>query len=233
MSPYRIIKAKRSIQSNQDKTSSQGKLQLSGGLFSSTVTEAEGKKDESKPSGGLFSFSTKATEGGASNSLFGGSSLFGGTSGGFKFQPSAITGASLTSGGSLFGGSAPGASLFGGPSLFSQAPKSEGGLFGNSTGGGLLFNNMTKPLFEGADTRLPFMTFKKAEGDENEDDEEGDNEPLQDEDEPPAFQPGDDQSKNFIPGVTDKPVQLKIDSKPPAKSPYTKIFNVSHIISYH
>ena len=35
----RFFKAKRSIQSNEDKPSSHGKLQLSGGLFSSTITE--------------------------------------------------------------------------------------------------------------------------------------------------------------------------------------------------
>lgn len=42
----RIVKAKRSIQSNEDKTSSQGKLQISGSLFPCNVTEAAGKNED-------------------------------------------------------------------------------------------------------------------------------------------------------------------------------------------
>jgi len=41
-----MFKAKRSIQSNEDKAPSNGKLQLSGGLFSSNITEAAGKNKE-------------------------------------------------------------------------------------------------------------------------------------------------------------------------------------------
>lgn len=229
----RIIKAKRSIQSNEDKTSSQSKLQISGSLFSSTVTEAAGKAqdadDKSKaPSfSGLFQNSNQATAGA---SLFGntsgGASLFGGTSG-FKFQPAATTAAgasSVFSGGSLFGGQGIGAqttgSLFGGGSLFSQpAAQNAGGLFGNT--GGSLFSNNT-PLFGGQNA---FQAKKANEGDE-EGEDSGDDEPQQADDEPPAFANNDDQTKGLIPGVTDKPVKLNIVSKPPEKSPYTKVFNV-------
>lgn len=63
---YRIVKVKRSIQSNQDKPS-HGKLQLSGGLFTSVnppATQADaktekGKNDDNKSETGksLFNFS--------------------------------------------------------------------------------------------------------------------------------------------------------------------------------
>jgi len=117
-SSFRIIKAKRSIQSNEDKTSTQGKLQIAGSLFSSNITEAAGKKDEGddkkdakSTSGSLFNFSNQATAG--AGGLFpntSGASLFGGTSM-FKFQPAATTAAgasSVFSGGSLFGAGAAG-----------------------------------------------------------------------------------------------------------------------------
>jgi hypothetical protein len=64
---------------------------------------------------------------------------------------------------------------------------------------------------------------KKAEGDEEEDYGDEADDAEQPDNEPPAF--ASDQTANLIPGVTDK---LNIVSKPPEKSPYTKLFNVSH-----
>ena len=236
LSMPRIIKAKRSIQSNEDKTSSQGKLQISGSLFSSNVTEALGKdqaadlkKDTKSATGSLFNFSNQATAGaGATFALTtGGASLFGGNST-FKFQPAATTAAgasSVFSGGSLFGGpglgAAPG-SLFGGGSLFSQTGASTGAIFG-AAGGSQLFSN-NKPLFGGLNAL--HAAPKKAEGDEEEDYGDDADDADQPDNEPPAF--SSDQTANLIPGVTDKPVKLNIVSKPPEKSPYTKLFNVSH-----
>ena len=67
---------------------------------------------------------------------------------------------------------------------------------------------------------------KKAEGDEDEDYGDDADDAEQPDNEPPAF--ASDQTANLIPGVTDKPVKLNIVSKPPEKSPYSKLFNVSH-----
>jgi U3 small nucleolar ribonucleoprotein component len=55
---FRIIRAKRTTQSNQDNNSNSGKLQLSGGLFSSNVTDVDKKGDEKKEveSKPLFNF---------------------------------------------------------------------------------------------------------------------------------------------------------------------------------
>lgn len=77
------------------------------GLFSSNVTEAAGKKEDSdkkSQSASLFNFSNQATAGGANGAtLFGGSttgggSLFGG------LNKTTAAGSSVFSGGSLFGG---------------------------------------------------------------------------------------------------------------------------------
>ncbi len=118
----------------------------------------------------------------------------------------------MFSGGSLFGGPGIGASgsLFGGGSLFSQTANKEGGaggLFANAGAGGSLFSNST-PLFSGNNATFA----KKHDGDEDDEEDEGDDEPQQADDEPPAFMSGEagDQSKNLIPGVTDKPVKLNI-----------------------
>ncbi len=85
---FRIYKAKRSIQSNDDKPAEAGKLFIGKGIFSSTATVTAGKKDDSDKKSqttSLFNFSMQATAGGAANgqstTLFGGStggSLFGG-----------------------------------------------------------------------------------------------------------------------------------------------------------
>ena len=68
---------------------------------------------------------------------------------------------------------------------------------------------------------------KKAEGDEDEDSGDDGDDAEQADDEPPAF--SSDQTTSLIPGVTDKPVKLNIVSKPPVKSPYTKVFSVTHL----
>lgn len=77
MLAYRIVKVKRSIQSNKDKPS-QGKLQLSAGLFTAPSTLANQEKDAKSEENGndtksegksLFNFSNQATHG--SGSLFG------------------------------------------------------------------------------------------------------------------------------------------------------------------
>jgi len=63
----RIFKAKRSIQSNEEKPQ-EGKLLINRGLFSSNVTEAAGKKEDSdkkSQTGSIFNFSNAATAGGA------------------------------------------------------------------------------------------------------------------------------------------------------------------------
>ena len=69
--------------------------------------------------------------------------------------------------------------------------------------------------------------MKTTSNQDEEDGEDGadDNEPLEANDEPPAFAADSDASK-LIPGVTDKPIKLNIQSRPPEKSPYTKVFNV-------
>ena len=192
------------------------------------------KKDTKSATGSLFNFSNQATTGASglfANTNGGASSQFGGNST-FKFQPATTTAAgasSVFSGGSLFGGpclgAAPG-SLFGGGSFFSQTGNSTGGLFVAAGGqpSSTLFSN-TAPLFGGFNAL--HAAPKKAEGDEDED--SGDDEAQQADDEPPAFA-GDVQTTNLIPGVTDRPVKLNIVSKPPEKSPYTKVFNVSHHI---
>lgn len=58
--------------------------------------------------------------------------------------------------------------------------------------------------------------------DENDEDEDGGEEGSVASDSPPAFNP--DVLSNFIPGITDKPVTLKIKSRPPMQSPYYKEF---------
>lgn len=121
----RFIRAKRTTQSNQDNNSGSGKLQLSGGLFSSTVTECDKKGEEKSESKPLFNFTTQGTAG--STSLFGGPATSNNTLLNFSFKPAAPTQAA-TGGSSVFSSG----SLFGGP-----GPQPTGGLFGNSTGGGL------------------------------------------------------------------------------------------------
>ena len=78
------------------------------GLFSSNVTEAAGKKEDSdkkSQSGSVFNFSNQATAGGPNAAtLFGGSttgekSLFGDAA-----NKTTAAGSSVFSGGSLFGG---------------------------------------------------------------------------------------------------------------------------------
>jgi len=116
-------------------------LQLSGGLFSSTVTEIDKKDGEKKESKPLFNFTNQGTAGSAS--LFGGPVTSNNTLFNFSFKPAAPTqaatgGSSVFSSGSLFGGT---------------APQPTGGLFGNSTGGGLFSNaNQTGGLFGNAPT---------------------------------------------------------------------------------
>ena len=205
-------------------SSTHGRFQLSGAL-SGSATKTEYKDDKSEKSevpktdeskkeaeptakpngGGLFGgLSSGATAGG---SLFGalgstsGSSLFGG---GFKFTPSSTA--------------AGGSSIFGGGSLFGGVPSTSGSLFGAASTGGSLFSNTT-PLFGGQNS-----LFKKpdeaAEGSGNEEEDEnfgkGDGSP-------PAF--GATTSDTF--GGASKPIKLNIESRPPEKSPYEKIFNVS------
>lgn len=77
---YRIFKAKRSTQSNEEKPAP-GRLVIAKGLFSSNVTEAAGKDGnevKSQTIGTLFNFSNQATAGAAAT---GGQTLFGGTTG--------------------------------------------------------------------------------------------------------------------------------------------------------
>lgn len=161
----------------------------------------------------MFNFSNTATAGaGTTTSLFGSTnnngsySLFGGA-GTFKFTAATTGGESQSvfSTGSLFGG----ASIFGG-----AAPGSSS-LFGSGAASGgpsLLFNNQNS-LFSFAQ--------KKEDNDE---DESGDEAPLEADNEPPAF----NSDHVLIPGVTDKPIKLNIKSQPPQKSAYTKIYSVSN-----
>ena len=201
-------------------------------MFSSNITEAAGKKDESQAkgeknddaksqTGSLFNFSNQATAGLGSGSIFGsggGSSLFGGS--GLKFQPTATTGgaasSSVFSGSSLFGGPAGGATgggLLGGPSLF-----------GSGNAGGTLFSNQA-PLFGGKNS-----LFGNNQAKDGEEGDSGDDAPQEDNDEPPAFSV--DGKPALIPGVTDKPAKLNIESRPPEKSPYTKAFVVSSALNH-
>ncbi|TNV78262.1 hypothetical protein FGO68_gene12345 [Halteria grandinella] len=219
ISQRKIIRAKRTVQSNQDNNSNSGKLQLSGGLFTSNVTDAD-KKEDDKSKGGdskpLFNFTNQGTSG----SLFGGAATSNNSQFNFSFKPAttqAATGAtnSVFSGGSLFGGqglTAPAGGLFGG------AVKT-GSLFGSSTGGGLFNNPPT--LFNNPSGGSLFSVGsapKKVEDDEDDDDGEEGNEASNS---PPAFQI----EGATIPGVTDKPIQLKINPIPVQKSPYTKVFS--------
>lgn len=127
---------------------------------------------------------------------------------GFKFTP-----ASTNAGSSIF----QGGSLFGGPS------STGGSLFGASTGGSLF--NSTTPLFGGQNTLFKTPTSdsftKRAEGEEGGDDEDDENFGKGD-GSPPAYQTGE--NTGF--GDAAKPLKLNIESKPPEKSPYNKIFNV-------
>jgi hypothetical protein len=112
--------------------------------------------------------------------------------------------------------------VFSSGSLFS-APAAGGGLFSNTNAGGL-FNN-SKPLFGGQNSLFTGPTlFNQASSKKEDDDEEGDDDgegAEQEDNEPPAFSA----DGALIPGVTDKPVQLKITSRPPEKSPYSKVFH--------
>lgn len=219
---------KRSIQSNQEVSSTPGKLQLTGGLSGATTKteykddksegveskkESDKKEEGAKPNGGsLFgNLSTGATAGGQT-SLFGGQastsgSLFGS---GFKF------GTSTTAGGS---------SVFQTGSLFGGNTSTSGSLFGGiSATGGSLFNAST-PLFSGQNSLFKTPAneeAKKKEGEEKEGEEDDDNVGKGD-GSPPAFQSGE----NVGFSEASKPIKLNIESRPPEKSPYEKIFNVT------
>jgi hypothetical protein len=196
-------------------------LQLTGGLFSSNVTDVD-KKD------------TKAAEGGETKSLFkltnqgtaGQSSLFGLSNFSFNFNQASTQaktggGSSVFSGGSLFGG--PG--LTQGTNIFgnSNVAPTAGGLFTLGAGGVSLFNDKT-PLFAGHNSLFSNPLSKvtsKAENEENEDDDgedgDGGNESS---DSPPAYASDGAQ----IPGVTDKPLKLNIVPMKPVENPFKKDF---------
>jgi len=156
---------------------------------------------------------------GAQTSLFGGqasntgSSLFGS---GFKFTPSTATttgNSNIFGGGSLFGSSSTGGSLFG--------ASTGGSLFGNASNtGGSLFSSTT-PLFSGNNALFKAPTATKNEDAEGGDDDEDDENFGKGSGSPPAF--GGDVSGGF--GDTAKPLKLNIESRPPEKSPYVKKFN--------
>jgi len=98
-------------------------------LFSSNVTEAAGKKEDSdkkSQTGSLFNFSNVATAGGANPpTLFGGSTTSTSLFGGPAKTTTALPTFSFATGGSIFGGpgiGAPaGSSVFGGASLFANS----------------------------------------------------------------------------------------------------------------
>lgn len=115
--------------------------------------------------------------------------------------------------------------------MFGGNTSTSGSLFGgtSTTGGGSLFNT-SAPLFAGQNALFKAPTTeesKKKEGEEegDEDDEnfgKGDNSP-------PAYPTGE----NVGFGEASKPIKLNIESRPPEKSPYEKIFNVSvHKVSH-
>lgn len=221
---FRMFKAKRALSNKESEpaaNTSKGLFQFTGGLFSSNVSEAQGKKNggDTTSSQGAGLFSNNANAG----SLFQLSS-------GFKFSTGQTSTQGVFSSTSLFGGPTIGATstggLFGGQnaankplgSLFSQG---SGSLFGAPIGGGL-FNNTT-PLFGGQNSLFGGSSTKKEKEDEDgEDGEDGDDDGnVVAEAEPDSFNP------TFIPGVTDKPVELKIKSQPPQQSPYSKEFSKS------
>lgn len=219
---------KRSVQSNQEVSTGNGKLQLTSGLKTDVKTEKDTKSEDTKseckdaaaaqsnPSlkttGGLFgNLSTSATAGGPS--AFGqastSTSLFGT---GFKFTPAstAAGGSSVFGGASLFGSGAPaGGSLFG--------ANSGSSLFGSGNAGGSLFSQ-SGSLFGGQNSMYKPAAAKNDEEGESDDENFGKGDGS-----PPAF--GGDTSINFGDAST-RPVKLTIESRPPEKSPYTKIVNV-------
>lgn len=166
------------------------------------------EKSESKP---LFNFTTQGTAG--SGSLFGGQPASSGSQFNFSFKPATANTQAATGGNSVFSSG----SLFGGPGLVqvgsagSLFGNPSGGLFGNSTGGGLFGNKPTlfnQPsggsLFSVGHSSAKFNEEGDEDGDEDgEDGNEASNSP-------PAFQI----EGATIPGVTDKPVQLKIKPIP-------------------
>jgi hypothetical protein len=147
--------------------------------------------------------------GATAGSLFGGppttGSLFGappsdGTlfGSGFKIQPTS----NLFGGGSLFG------------SLSSTPAATTSNLFSGAPAGGSLFGQTTS-IFGGSNSLFSKPEDKKKEeGDEGEDDDDntgkGGNSP-------PSY--------NAEASFEARPVNLKIESRPPEKSPYTKIYN--------
>ena len=177
----------------------------------SEVADNKKPAESSKaPAGGLFgNLSNSANQG---TSLFGGAastgtSLFGS---GFKFTPAS---ASTTAGAGIFGGG----SLFG-----SSATPASGSIFGNSNAAGGSLFSQTGSLFGGQNALFKAPASKKEEESGDDDDEnygKGDGSP-------PAF--GGDQADAFG-DLASRPVKLTIESRPPQKSPYEKIFNVSSI----
>lgn len=151
-----------------------------------------------------------------------GSSLFGGPS-----TSGSLFGSNTATGGSLFGNSnSTGGSLFG-PSGFTFNPNtaSTGSVFGGSLfgdnkvpAGGSLFGSGNTSLFN-APNSLFSKPSEKKDDDEGSDDD-GDDDVGKGSGSPPSY---------ATDAVFDqKPVNLKIESRPPEKSPYTKVFNVSY-----
>lgn len=110
--------------------------------------------------------------------------------------------------------------------MFGGSGSGTGSLFGGaaSTGGGSLFSSST-PLFGGQNA-----LFKApANGDNAGDDDEDDANFGKGDGSPPAYPSGEGGFGDSF----NKPIKLNIESKPPEKSPYVKIFNVrlrNHLI---